>query len=60
MIKLQNIGRHTRAGKDGALIVCPVCEGQTRVYHFAWDGIVCHHCDNAIDKVQWKKVVYRE
>lgn len=44
------VNNHTRAGKGGKNIFCPVCEWSMRVYNFAWSALVCHGCGQDIQK----------
>jgi hypothetical protein len=44
------VSKHTRAGKEGKNIFCPVCEWSVRVYNFAWSALVCHGCGLDIQK----------
>ena len=48
------VQKYTRAGKWGKTIVCPECNKVATVYHFAWSGLSCQHCDTMIDKYDWK------
>jgi len=43
----------TRAPKQGKIIACPHCMECSRVYHFAWSGLQCSHCETMVDKSQW-------
>jgi len=49
----KEVNRYTRAGKDGKLIVCPVCQAITMVYHFAWSGLKCKECKAYVAKPAW-------
>ena len=42
--------RYTRASKDGTYIVCPNCEGASRVYNFAWSSLYCMYCNKPSEK----------
>lgn len=46
----KKVDKHTRAGKNGKLIMCPYCKNIERVYHFAWCAIVYLKCKEVIDK----------
>ena len=49
------VHKYTRASKThGKTIVCPQCNKVATVYHFAWSGLSCQHCDTMIDKYDWK------
>ena len=43
----------TRAPRMGRQIVCPECNTTATVYHFAWSGLQCQHCEQMIDKYDW-------
>ena len=45
--------RYTRASKDGTYIVCPNCEGASRVYNFAWSSLYCMYCNKPSEKNEW-------
>ena len=50
-----NVEKYTRASRThGKTIVCPHCNKVATVYHFAWSGLSCQHCDTMIDKYDWK------
>jgi ribosomal protein S27E len=44
---------HTRARRDGSIIKCP-CGHRLTVYHFAWSALVCPHCTEAVEKLDWR------
>ena len=48
------VHKYTRAGMWGKTIVCPHCNKVATVYHFAWSGLSCQHCNTMIDKYDWK------
>ena len=48
------VNRYTRAGQLGKFIVCPHCNQGATVFHFSWSALSCQHCDNMIDKNDWK------
>ena len=48
------VNKHTRAGRDGRIIICPKCNRIATVYHFAFCAITCQHCREVIDKYDWK------
>jgi len=63
-MKISNVTRYTRAGRDGKYIFCPVCQNAKKVYHFSWGATICLPCrDNGtsfngkdageIDKSEW-------
>jgi hypothetical protein len=43
------VNKHTRAGKNGKVIVCPCGDNSTRVYHFSWSKLMCP-CGNMVNK----------
>lgn len=47
---MKTVNKHTRAPRDGRLIVCPNCDEASRVYHFAWCAITCSHCGEIVNK----------
>ena len=49
-----NVTKSTRAGNSGKLIICPQCNNEARVYHFAWSALCCIHCDAAVNKSDWR------
>ena len=52
-MKLKNVNRYTRAGKNGKLITCPKCKESAPVFHFAWSAITCQFCSSDINKEDW-------
>ena len=48
-----NVTKSTRAPRMGRQIVCPECNTTATVYHFAWSGLQCQHCEKMIDKYDW-------
>lgn len=52
--KFSNVNKHTRAGNNGRVIICPECKTEVRVYHFSWCAITCcDGCGEMIDKQNW-------
>ena len=49
-----NVTKSTRAGNSGKLIICPQCNNEARVYHFAWSALCCIHCDADVNKLDWR------
>lgn len=47
------VNKHTRAPYYGKYIVCPLCDGLGKVYHFSWCGITCGKCKSMVDKYDW-------
>ena len=47
------VNKHTRAGKNGKFIICPICEQGSYVFHFAWSSLMCEHCGSLITKRHW-------
>jgi hypothetical protein len=43
----------TRAGKNGKVIICPICATAIPVYHFAWIALVCPDCKSQVSKTNW-------
>ena len=50
---LENVNRYTRAGKNGKIIICPVCGEPEVVYHFSWAAMTCPSCDTSSNKNDW-------
>ncbi len=48
------VNKHTRAGYNGKIIVCPECDSRARVFHFAWSALGCLDCQHLVDKYEWK------
>ena len=48
-----NVNKHTRAGRQGKMIICPECDYKQFVYHFSWSAIGCLGCKQMIDKENW-------
>jgi len=51
-----NVTKHTRAGYKGKKIICPQCNKQSTVYHFAWSALGCQYCNEMVNKLEWKLV----
>ena len=49
-----NVSKSTRASKNGKLIICPQCNNEARVYHFAWSAITCINCGADVNKLDWR------
>ena len=52
-MKLKNVNRYTRAGRNGKLITCPKCKESAPVFHFAWSALTCHQCNRSVEKLDW-------
>ena len=50
----QTVNRYTRAGKNGKVIVCPLCDSRARVFHFSWSALGCQECGAMVEKNQWR------
>ena len=50
---LENVNRYTRAGKNGKIIICPVCREPEVVYHFSWAAMTCPSCNTSSNKYNW-------
>ena len=46
--------RYKRAGKEGKILQCPYCLGQSRVYHLRWVTLKCDECKRMIDKYKYR------
>ncbi len=44
------VNKHTRAGEDGKIVICPKCDGILKLYNFAFCAIACLHCNEEIEK----------
>ena len=47
------VNKHTRAGRDGKKIICPICDKSATVYHFSWSALSCNCCGGMVDKTDW-------
>jgi len=52
-LSFKPITKYTRARILGKHILCPNCSSVSKVYHFAWSGLQCQHCETMIDKSLW-------
>ena len=52
-IYFEQMTRHKRAGKDGKILQCPICDSPTRVYHLSWRRLKCNGCKKMIPKYEW-------
>jgi rubrerythrin len=50
---LKNVNRYTRAGKNGKIIICPVCGEPEVVHHFSWAAMTCPSCNTSSNKNNW-------
>ena len=50
----QTVNKYTRAGYNGKDIICPLCNKQSTVFHFAWSALGCCNCNKMIEKCDWK------
>ena len=50
---LENVNRYTRAGKNGKIIICPVCREPEVVHHFSWAAMTCPSCNTSSNKNDW-------
>ena len=48
------VTKHTRAKRDGTLLLCPECKETNRIYHFSWAAIVCLNCKAEVNKYDWR------
>lgn len=46
------VTKHTRAKKNGTIIICPNCHDKHTVYHFSWSALGCRNC-SMIEKLDW-------
>ena len=53
MTYLQLVNKHTRAGNNGKMIICPCCSQIATVYHFSWSALTCQSCQQSINKYDW-------
>lgn len=51
--KFAPVPKWTHAGKRGKTVHCPLCSGETHVYHFGWSALLCQSCKSIIDKGEW-------
>jgi hypothetical protein len=47
---MKKLTKYSRAGKNGKAIVCPHCSNRRRVYHMAWDHLICSGCKAEVPK----------
>jgi len=50
---LKTVNRYTRAGNNGKVIICPLCNTEATVYHFSWSALGCQSCDQMINKTDY-------
>ena len=48
------VNKHTRAGRQGKMIICPECDYKQFVYHFAWSALGCLKCNAMVNKNEWR------
>ncbi len=48
------VNRFTRAGYNGKVIICPQCNNEATVFHFAWSALSCTHCGSSVNKTSWR------
>ena len=48
------VNKHTRAGYNGKVIICPECDSRARVFHFSWSALSCQECGAMVEKNQWR------
>ena len=53
MTNCKLVNKHTRAGYNGKVIVCPLCDSRARVFHFAWSALGCLNCKGMVNKQDW-------
>ena len=49
----EKVTGRTRAGKNGKLVRCPVCEHTRKVYNFSFSSLTCPHCKTCVNKEDW-------
>ena len=54
MTNCKLVNKHTRAGYNGKVIICPECDSRARVFHFAWSAITCINCGADVNKLDWR------
>ena len=52
-IYFEKMTRHKRAGKNGKILQCPICDNPTRIYHLSWLALNCEGCGKIIPKYEW-------
>jgi ribosomal protein S27E len=52
-MRLTKVNKHTKAGVNGKLVTCPKCNVASRIYHFAWTGLICLNCKQEVKKQDW-------
>ena len=53
LVQVKRVNRHTRAGKNGKQITCPMCNKSHNVFHFSWSALTCQSCKQSINKEDW-------
>ena len=48
------VTKHTRAKRDGTLLLCPKYKDTFCVYHFSWTALVCLNCGTSVNKYDWR------
>ena len=48
------VSKYTRAGNNGKVIICPLCNTEATVFHFSWCALTCQDCKSNVDKYSWK------
>jgi ribosomal protein S27E len=50
---MKKVTINEQASKDGAVIICPECKHETKVFHFLWDTLFCPSCKAKIQKTDF-------
>jgi hypothetical protein len=50
---MNKVNKHTRAGQNGKLVICPFCDEKQRLYHFSFIACTCQSCKKLVDKYDW-------
>ncbi len=53
-IVMTYVNKFTRAGYNGKVIICPQCNNEATVFHFAWSALSCTHCGSSVNKTSWR------
>ena len=49
----EKVTGRTRAGKNGKLVRCPVCESTRKVFNFSFSSLTCPQCKSCVEKEDW-------
>lgn len=50
---MRKVTINEQASKDGAIVICPKCKYENKIFHFLWDTLPCPGCKNKIEKTDY-------